>query len=233
MVTEPGAAAEPGRSGGAEEAAAPLERWVVILEAAAVPAFQFHQVKQLVSRLDKWRSSGLYSLERYAVQLHMPSSRHDEALALAVEAHDQAIADLGLGTPTLLRAEVMTLDELKVGCGQTAAETQEGRTYDAMIPTALYDATRALLRASTRAQIDEVLTGFVITVGGTVNIGELRYIPGQVSVDLGLWPRDHMYATADSASVAGLMIEQSLPSLVHDAERMLVRLHLADQPNLR
>lgn len=206
--------------------------WVVILEACAEPPLQFQQVKQLVSQLHQWNPSGLYSLERHAVQLQIPTERHDDALALAIASHDRALRDLGVQVCNLLRAEVMTLGELQLGTGQTLAEVQE-RRYDAMIPTALYEATRGLLRASDRAQIDEVLTGFVIAVGGTVNIGELKYFPGEVSVDLGLSPSDRMYATADAASVAGLMIEQSLPLLIHDAERMMTRLHGVDQPNLR
>ncbi|MDQ6615439.1 MAG: hypothetical protein M3083_12020 [Actinomycetota bacterium] len=204
----------------------------MILEGTARPAFQFPQVKELVRRLEPWRATGLFSLERYAVQLHSHATEHCDALSLALAAHDQAIRAMEVRTPKLLRAEVLTLAELKLGCAQTMAESQPGRSFDALIPTQVYEATRSLLRANTRAQIDEVLTAFVITAGGTVNLGELSYTPGQISVDLGLSPADRVYATADAASMAGLMIEQSLPTLIHDAERMLARLHMAEQPHL-
>jgi hypothetical protein len=210
----------------------PPQEWVVIVEATADPAFEFHHVKQLVTRLDRWHSSGLYSLERYAVQVQVSSPTHHEALSLALAAHDEAIEALGFAPPTLLRSEVLTLGELKHSVGQTAAEAPVGRVFDALIPTALYEATRALFRANSRAGIDQVLTRFVIAAGGTVNIGELQYFAGQVSVDLALAPGDRMFATADAASMAGLTVEQSLPALIHDAERMLAMLQLADQPHL-
>ena len=221
----------PGEAEEAEGAASP-GGWVVVIEAAARPAFDFCQVKALVSRLEEWKSTGLYCLERYAVQLHVAAGQHHEALALALALHDRAVAALGAAPPTLLRTEVLTVGELKMACGQTASEAQTGRVYEALIPIALYEATRSLFRATTRAQIDEVLTRFVITAGGTVNIGELTYFPGEVSVDLGLSPGDRMYATADATSVAGLMIEHSLPELIRDAERMLAVLRLSDQPHL-
>jgi hypothetical protein len=231
-VGDSDAGTDPGRSGGAGEAEAPPEDWVVIVEASAQPAYQFPEVRELVARLAGRRATALYSLERYAVQLRVTAPTHHEALTIAVAAHHEAITAMGVAAPTLLRVEVMTLGEMKLGHAESSTGTAPARVYEALVPTAVYDATRALFQATTRAGIDRVLTGFVLAAGGSVNIGELSYFPGQVSVDLGLSPDDRVYATADADSVSGLIIEQSLPTLVVDAQRMLTRLRLVDRTPL-
>jgi hypothetical protein len=72
--------------------------------------------------------------------------------------------------------------------------------------------------------VTDVLVRFVLAVGGRVNVGQRRHVPGMVSVDLSITPGEQLHAMAESFSVAGLIIERWLPPLVDDAKRTLVLL---------
>ncbi|MDQ6949442.1 MAG: hypothetical protein M3256_25130 [Actinomycetota bacterium] len=200
------------------------ETWVVILESAPRPAFGFDRVKQIVSCLDRWRPCGVYGGDRYRVQLAVPASRTDEALRLALACHDQALHAMGVTRSALVRAEVLTLEEHQLTWEETVETLRRRPAQGTLIPKEVYDATRSLLRASSASEVEEIVVHFVLAVGGTVNLGDLGDAPGHLSVDLGLRPDDLCYATADRASPTSLILQESLPALVADAQRTRARL---------
>jgi hypothetical protein len=76
----------------------------------------------------------------------------------------------------------------------------------------------------------DTIIRFVITIGGRVEPGVPRHLPGTIDIDVTLEGEKARHATAEAFSVAGLIIEQSLPALLSDARMGLARLH-RDQPN--
>jgi hypothetical protein len=202
--------------------------WVVVLEFSACRGerpFELTVVQALVERLREWHPSGLYNPDRYAVQLHIPAAGADEALRVATSFHEQAVRAVGT-TASFTRAEVLTLGEFEESWHDAAASGSSlpSGAAQALISIEVYEATRALLSASTPAEVTDVLVRFVLAVGGRVNVGQRRHVPGMVSVDLSIAPGEQLYAMAESFSVAGLIIERWLPPLVDDAKRTLVLL---------
>ncbi|MDQ1369029.1 MAG: hypothetical protein QOF20_1382 [Acidimicrobiaceae bacterium] len=199
-----------------------LDDWIVVLEATTESdgaALEFGAVQTLLRRLHDWHATGLYNPHRYAVQLHVPAVAPYEALRCAVVYHDLEAKAAGLGGCTMARAEVMTLGEFESGLlTPPSAETPAplpGRY--GLVSEELYLATRALLCLSRPAEATEVLVRFVTAAGGSVQFGECSPTPGMIVVDLGIAEGVQLHAVAEAVSVAGMIIEQSLPSLVDDA----------------
>lgn len=203
--------------------------WVVVLEFSAFRGerpFELGVVQALIERLREWHPSGLYNPDRYAVQLHVPAVAADEALRIAASYHEQAVHAVG-ATAAFTRAEVLTLGEFEETWHDTAgagASLPSGGAAQALISIEVYEATRALLGAATPSEVVDVLVRFVLAVGGRVNVGQQRHVPGMVSVDLSISPGEQLHAMAESFSVAGLIIERWLPPLIDDAKRTLVLL---------
>ncbi len=209
-----------------------LDDWVVVIEATTDrtdDSFQFTVIQDLLGRLREWHASGLYNPHRYAIQLHIAATAPYEALRSAVAYHDLAARAVGLTKSSLTRAEVLTLGEFEIGLLLPPAPTSTAspRARSALISDELYTTTRALLRISTPAEITDLLVRFVTAVGGSVNVGECRPVPGMVSSDISIGDGEALHAVAESVSVAGMIIEQSLPSLVADARLALRQLHEA------
>jgi hypothetical protein len=202
--------------------------WVVVLEFSTPQGehpFELSVVQALVERLREWHPSGLYNPDRYAVQLHIPAVAADEALRIAAAFHEQAVQAVGT-TTSFLRAEVLTLGEFEESWhdAATSGTSLPSGAAQAMISIEVYEATRALLSASSPSEVTDVLVNFVLSVGGRVNVGHLRSVPGMVSVDLSTSPGEQLHAMAESFSVAGLIIERWLPPLIDDAKRTLALL---------
>lgn len=202
--------------------------WVVVLEFSASRGegpFELTVVQALVERLREWHPSGLYNPDRYAVQLHIPAVGADEALRIATMYHEHAVYAVGANA-AFTRAEVLTLAEFEESWHEAAASGTgvPAGTAQALISIEVYEATRALLTASTPSEVTDVLVKFVLAVGGRVNVGEPRHVPGMVSLDLSITPDEKLHAMAESFSVSGLIIERWLPPLVDDAKRTLVLL---------
>ncbi|MDQ1358058.1 MAG: hypothetical protein QOF20_2258 [Acidimicrobiaceae bacterium] len=209
-----------------------LDDWVVIIEATtdrATDSFDFTAVQDLLGRLREWHASGLYNPQRYAIQLHIAAVAPYDALRCAVAYHDLASRAVGLTKSSLTRAEVLTLGEFEMGLLLPAAPpgTPSPRGRHSLISQELYTTTRALLRVSTPGEITALLVAFVTSVGGSVNVGECRPVPGMITVALSTGAEEQLHAVAESMSVAGMIIEQSLPTLVEDARLALRQLHEA------
>jgi hypothetical protein len=203
--------------------------WVVVLEFSPFRGdrpFELSVVQALVERLREWHPSGLYNPDRYAIQLHVPASAAHEALRLAGSYHEQAMHAIG-ATGSFTRAEVLTLGEFEESWHPTAGSSSNlpaGRAAQALISVEVYEATRALLGATSSSEVIDVLVRFVLAVGGQVNVGQKRRVPGMLSVDLSIMPGEELHALAETLSVAGLIIERWLPPLIDDAKRTLVLL---------
>jgi hypothetical protein len=200
--------------------------WVVVLEFSAFGGerpFELGLVQAVVERLREWHASGLYNPDRYAVQLHLAAEEAAEALKMAVAYHDLAVQAVGADA-VFSRAEVLTLGEFEASWhddGQSAARGSRSGAAQAMISLEVYEATRALLGASTPPEVTDILVRFVLAIGGQVNVGPPRPRLGTVCVDLSGAANQELHAVADSFSVAGLIIERWLPPLIDDAKRTL------------
>ncbi len=182
-------------------------------------------VQALVERLREWHPSGLYNPDRYALQLHIPAATADEALHIAAAFHEQAVQAVGT-TTSFLRAEVLTLGEFEESWhdAATSGTSLSPGAAQALISIEVYEATRALLSATSPSEVTDVLVTFVLSVGGRVNVGQLRNVPGMVAVDMSTSPGEELHAMAESFSVAGLILERWLPPLIDDAKRTLALL---------
>jgi len=201
--------------------------WVVVLEYGTPGDGQLEigAVEELVERLREWHPIALYHPDRYALQLHISAIAADEALRMAAAYHEHAARGIG-SRATFTRAEVLTLGELEENWGTGTGDKSSGqpsKSAEALTSTEVYNATRALLGASTPSAITEILVHFVLAVGGGVNIGERRHAPGLASVEMSIAPGQQLHAVAESFSVAGLIIERWLPALMDDARRRLER----------
>jgi hypothetical protein len=205
----------------------PVDNWVVVIEAitaSPLASFDFTLVQELVAQLRDWQPTGLYNPDRYAIQLHVGAVAAYEALRVAVTYHDRALRVVGLAA-SLSRAEVLTLDEFEAGlldpvpARLVAPGPGSGQVPDrlGLVSEDLYTATRELLRVSTPAQITELLVRFVTSVGGSVRVGASASAPGMFAVELSTGDGGPLFAVAEHMSVAGMIIEQSLPTLVADA----------------
>jgi hypothetical protein len=210
--------------------------WVVVIEVMAPPdqpAYQFEAVSRLVDLLEEWRATGLFCADRYAVQVEVRARGHADALRLALARHDQAVDDLGLARPSFLRAEVLTPELLREDwLNEDAGPTPDGPWRS--IPTAVYDAARAMVRATTVGEVRDLLARFVAEAGGSVTIGTTPpqpgmpgmpgNAPGMVVVDIGISAGEHLCASAEALSVGGMLIELWLPAVVEDARCAFERL---------
>jgi hypothetical protein len=208
-----------------------LDEWVVVIEASTDRGaeFEFSLVQDLLGRLREWHATGLYNPHRYAIQLHIAAVAPYEALRCAVAYHDLAARAVGLAGCTLSRAEVLTLGEFELGLMilPLSSGSPPPRIRHALVSDELYATTRALLRVSTQAEITDLLVRFVTASGGSVNVGECRPVAGMVSVDISIGNGDPLHAVAEATSMAAIIIQQSVPSLVDDAVLALRQLHEA------
>lgn len=210
-----------------------MSDWVVVLEYGTLDdrRLEIGTIEDLVERLREWHPIALYHSDRYALQLHISAVAADEALRLATAYHEQAARIVG-SFASFTRAEVLTLGELEQSWSSgetTPSETpslnadRPSRSAEALTSTEVYNATRALLGASTPTEVTEILVHFVLAVGGSVHVGERRPIPAMASVEMSISPGQQLYAVADNVSVAGLILERWLPALMVDAKRRLQR----------
>jgi len=205
------------------------DEWVAVLEFAVTDStqvFMADAVESMVEHLRCWQPSALWNPDRYAIQVRIPARAPHEALYWAFAYHREAAQAAGLPAAPLVRAEVSTVEELtrswqeyELADGAPPAPAPEW-----LLCRELYQAIRHLVAATTEAALAGAVIGFVAAVGGTVEPGEARRRPGVIVVDITMAHGEAYHATADAFSVAGLVIESSLPALVADAQRAAARL---------
>jgi hypothetical protein len=214
------------------------DEWVVILE--FVPPnphepFAYRALHALVEETSVCHPVALFSTDRYALQLRVAAARPADALRRGLDLHDRAVLTVGLGRPVLVRTEVVTgpefdseWDDAAAAGGVAGAAPGAPHPTDTVLCAETYLATRAILQSSTASELTDILVSFVHTVGGQVRSGPGDGGPGQLTVDLALEDGPSHHAVVESLSVAGLIIEESLPALVADARAALRRLSRRD-----
>ncbi len=209
------------------DATYPMDEWITVVEFQADRGepFVVDDVKALMGQLRIWQPSGLWSADRHAIQLKIPAPTAPQALQWALAYYRQAAIAVGLAMTTLVRIEVLTVEEHDRSSHQyDLGAPLEVPALRGLLCDEVYAATRRLLAATTPGDLDDVLVRFVISVGGRVERGEPRHLPGITEIDLSVEGDQTQHATADAFSVAGLIIDQSLPTLLIDARQALARL---------
>jgi hypothetical protein len=93
-----------------------LAPWIVLIEAALTAAdltVESASVERLLTVFAKHHPSAMYSRDRYVLQVVMPGSSPDEALRKVLTSWRRSVLAAGLAGFKLVRAEVMTPDELE------------------------------------------------------------------------------------------------------------------------
>lgn len=169
------------------------------------------------------------------MQLHIPALGPQQALHWAAAYHRDAALASGVAGAISVRAEILTVEEFE------GSLLDYDQPNPAAAPSAcasllceeLYTATRGLVTATTPGQLTDVVAGFVTAVGGRAEPGTPRPEPGLIDVDVSVEGGSAFHARAEAVSVAGLIIEQSLPTLLGDARRAAVRLRQQHQHHLQ
>lgn len=200
--------------------------WVVLVEAEleqGAGAIEMEQLERLLELLSERGATGLWSVDRYAVQLLVPTTSPDAALATALSEWREAVGRLHLPHWRLVRAEVKTPAELEAEYLSTAEGAHEsaGRTptsADAL--RAAYLATRRLLACRSRAEAAKVVVDLVDELGAEVVTAAARD-SCTLPFDLSFGEGEPRYPSADPISVARLHLEEVLPSVLLDAARVV------------
>ncbi len=205
-----------------------MNLWSIVLEfVRATPArpFLMGDIEALTERLDSWYPSALWSSDRYAIQLQIQAQGPNQALEWASAHHRQAALDVGLPTTsTMVRAEVCTVEELERSWDEfDSAGAKDDAAPPSVLCDAVYPATRRMLAATTPAEISDIVIDFVTAIGARVQPGPPLHRVGMIDFDLSVEGDEVNHVTADSFSVAGLIIERSLPALLADARHVLAR----------
>lgn len=97
--------------------------WVVVLESSTEPrgGTDLRSIQRLLEELSDLQPLALHGIDRYAVQVRVRALGHAEALRIAVGRWRAGVQRLGAGSPSLVRAEVLTLEEFELDC-RTAYE---------------------------------------------------------------------------------------------------------------
>ncbi len=205
--------------------------WVVVIEVASGPG-DWAALEDVIEALADWKPTALLGGDRYALQLHVTAPTAPDALGYAIGQHDRAAAAAGLGDLVLRRAEVLTDAEFEESCQACLDQALLPCALPDLttVPTEVHEATRALLRATSRLEATTTLLDFVTAVGGVVTLGPPPLDADTVTIALPLSHRHQIHAAADRLSLAGLMLPRWLPHLIDDALPVLAR--LADDSGL-
>ncbi len=203
--------------------------WAVVLEWESPGdghRIELDSVEDLVDGLADWHPSALYSPARYAIQIELVARHATEALAAAHHRHGRACRQLGIAAWVLVRAEVLTRQELTASQALagtdvvTSPAVAAGEGPQPSRSEALYQATRALLGATTAGDVRAIVIGFVVEMGGQVALG-WNAGASTLALDLSLG-EGSLFAVAEPLSVSRELLEASLPPLLADARQVLV-----------
>jgi hypothetical protein len=201
------------------------DEWIAILEFAptnGITRFVVDDIDNLLEHLRDWDPTGLCSPDRYALQLRLPARDAHEALRWALAFHEQAAEAAGMPPSTLARVEILTADQFDRDCLED--DPVAGWAPTPVLCDEVYTATRRLFTAATSGELSDIVTRFVTAIGGQVEHRSAGSRRETVELDVSLEGDQSCFATAEALSVAGLIIEYSLPSLVEDARGILSRL---------
>jgi hypothetical protein len=203
------------------------DEWVVLVEAEleeGAGAIEMGQLERLLGLLCEHGATGLWSTDRYAIQLVVPASSPEAALVTALSRWRHAVGHLDLPEWRLVRAEIKTPAELEaehragVAAGAGAVGGRTPTSADAL--RAAYLATRRLLACRSREEAAEVVVDLVHQLGAevvTAGSGDSSALP----FDLSFAEGEPCYPAADPISIARLHLEEVLPSVLLDAARVV------------
>lgn len=204
-----------------------IDGWIVVLEfspeVAYWPVSQV-EVDGIVERLDEWNPTPLWHPDGYVIQLHIPARDPVQALQQAVALHREASTRAGADHMVMVRAEVLTVDAMERSWFDDEPTPGFATAPPGAVGAGLQTATRCLIAATTRPEVYDIVTRFVTGVGAEVQPGAARRLPGMIDIDLDGAGGDARHATAEALSVAGLILEQALPTLLRDAGVALARI---------
>ena len=201
--------------------------WVVLVEAEleeGAGAIDMDQLERLLAFLCEYAATGLWSLDRYAVQMVLPATSPEAALVTALSCWRQAVGRLDLPEWRLVRAEIKSPAELEAEHHSAAGD--EARS-GARTPTsadalrAAYLGTRRLLTCRSRAEVAAVVVDLVRQLGAEVVGPDAAGGPCTLPFDLSFGEGDPRYPAADPISIARLHLEEVLPSVLVDAVRVV------------
>jgi hypothetical protein len=210
------------------------DEWVIVLEfvpGSAGAPIDYDTVHDVVDELRAWQPTGLFAPDRYALQLRVPADQPMAALRRGLALHRRAVDSVGAPAPVLARIEVLTTAEFDRQWDDFSGRRAGAAQDSTVLTNDVYWATRSLLRAATPSQVTNILVGFVLAVGGEIDVAAPDGRPDKVVVDLTTDECEPLYATADAVSVPGLIVEQSLPALVADSRAVVARLRQVDHAN--
>ncbi|MFN2607655.1 MAG: hypothetical protein ABR511_07115 [Acidimicrobiales bacterium] len=198
--------------------------WVVLIEAERDESggvLTIGHLDRLLELLREHAPAGLWSADRYAIQLLVPSTGPDGALASALAWWQRAADRLGLPQWRLVRVEIKTPAELEAE-HRAAAEDDRGPSGPCSEEAlrAAYLATRRLLAARSRGEAADVLVRLAAHLGATLVSGEDSH-PHALPVDLSCGADRPLQPAVEPMSMARLDLEEVLPALMVDAARVL------------
>ncbi|MDQ6617177.1 MAG: hypothetical protein M3083_21135 [Actinomycetota bacterium] len=212
--------------------------WVAVLEFSRSGADRPHlvdEVDTVLDRLGQWDATALWHTDRYAIQLQILATGPEQAVHSALAYHRDAERAVGVAPAAFVRIEVFTAERLEQlrHDGEPSGTLVVPRARHGFVCEEVYAATRMLLAAATAVELVDTLAWFVTAVGGRVEPGPARRSAGMIGIDISLEGDQAHHATAHCFSVAGLILEQALPSVIVDARFAFTRLseHLPE-PNL-
>ncbi|HEV3401339.1 MAG TPA: hypothetical protein VG078_05915 [Acidimicrobiales bacterium] len=201
--------------------------WVVLVEAELeedAGAIDTGQLERLLMFLCEHAATGLWSLDRYAVQMVVPATSPEAALVTALSRWRQAVGQLDLPEWRLVRAEIKSPAELEA---EHRSEAENEVRLAPRTPTsadalrAAYLGTRRLLTCRSRAEVAAVVVDLVGHLGagvvGAAAAGDSCTLP----FDLSFGEGEPLYPAADPVSIARLHLEEVLPSVLLDAARVV------------
>jgi hypothetical protein len=202
--------------------------WVVLLEAdrGGGDVLGIEGLELLLEALADHSPHGLYSVDRYALQVVMVARSPADALAAATGEWRRATTELALPAWLLVRAEVKTPAELEAEHRAEADSLDGSASSSAGAPTseealrAAYDATRLLLSAESRADAAGIVTALAERLGATL-VAAGTHHPDAMPLDLSLGEGELLRPAADPISMARLQLEEVLPIVLADANRVV------------
>jgi hypothetical protein len=203
--------------------------WVVLIEAErddAASTLLLGDVERLVELLADDSPGGLWSVDRYALQLVVPAADADAAVGPALGKWRAAVARLDLPQWQLVRLEVKTTAELEaeLRCAGDGSPVGRAPTSEEALRAA-YEATRELLSIRSRADAAVIVGSLARRLGATL-VPPDHDEGATMALDLSFGAAEPVLASADPISVSRLQLEEVLPTVVLDALRVV---HLVDR----
>lgn len=197
-----------------------MHTWVVLVEAereAAATVLAVEQLEHLLELLGDHSPSGLWSVDRYALQFVLEAPSPEAALITGLGQWREASARAGLAAWSLVRVELKTPAELEAE--HRAAATDDGPGNGA--PTsdealrAAYLATRRLLYCGSREEAAAIVSDLARRLGAT--LVDAGGDPSALPLDLSLGTGRPRLPVADEISMTRLDLEEVLPTAMLDA----------------